>query len=250
MKQETHAGKFRAGFTLVELLVVVAVIAALAAIVTMAARRMIETAYRTDSMNDMRNLTVFVMSGANENSGRFPRLHKNAVNPHHFNKRDPNNEAANQGLLTLEDLIDMGLTKETTFCIANKRWSSQADYFWDEFGGGSTAVFSYVYLANDNGWADDNSRFVRPTDARARSFGRELATMKATPRSLHDDRVWYPYLWADICRKIGDDFLANFMTRDGKVKGMNIIHMDGSGQWIEGAQVEQRYNSGGGTFYW
>jgi prepilin-type N-terminal cleavage/methylation domain-containing protein len=180
------------GFTLVELLVVVGIIAVLAAIGTVASRRMMETAYRVDSMNDLRALTTFVLSAANDKSGRFPQLHKNTNNPHHFNKKNREDPSKNVGLMTLEDLIDLGLTKETAFCQANKRWSANADYFWDGFGNGNTAVFSYVYLANDNGWANDNSRFTPPDDGIARSFGRELASLRATPSSTHDNRVWYP----------------------------------------------------------
>jgi prepilin-type N-terminal cleavage/methylation domain-containing protein len=243
--------RIRPGFTLVELMVVVVIVAALASIGTMGARSMIEMAHRVDSMNDLRALTTFVLSGANDNNGRFPHLHKGTTHPHHFNKRNPTNPAANTGLLTLEDLIDMGLTKDTAFCMANKRWSSRADYYWNDFEGGTTAVFSYIYLANDNGWANDNSRFTRPSDSRARSFGRELDSLPATPKSTSEDRVWYPYLWADVCRRIGDDFLANFMTQDGrKVKGMNIIHMDGSGEWRPGKEIKSRYTGGGANFYW
>ena len=241
----------RKAFTLVELLVVVAIIVVLAALVFTVSGRMTKMAHRADSVNDLRTLANLVIAGANENSGQFPVLHKGMNNPHHFNKRNPDNAALDAGLLTLEDLIEGGLTQDTAFCMANKRWSSRADHFWYEFGGGRTAVFSYVYIANDNGWADDNSRFVRPTDdPRLAQFGRSIGSLHATPSSAFDDRVWYPYLWADVCRQFGDDFLANHMDSNGEVEGMNVVHMDGHCEWKNGRDIKERFSSGSLKFYW
>ncbi len=77
-----------------------------------------------------------------------------------------------------------------------------------------------------------------------------IESLHATPASAFDDRVWYPYLWADVCREFGGSFLANFMDNNGEVVGMNIVHMDGHCEWKKGPDIKERYSNGSLKFYW
>ncbi|NNM28015.1 MAG: type II secretion system protein [Akkermansiaceae bacterium] len=234
-----------------ELLVVVAIMIVLAALLFGVTARMIRAAYKADSLSDLRSLGTMTMAATGDNSGRFPLLHSNLVHPHHYNKRNDVDPSVDDRF-TLEDMIESGLTKDTAFCMANRQWSRRADFYWNEFGGGRSAVFSYVYLANDNGWADDKNRIKFPTDdPRLAMFsGRKARSLPALPSHSSEVDVWYPYLWADLCRRFDGSLLANFMKNEDEAAGMNILFLDGHIEWRSGAQIKERYSAGSIQFYW
>jgi prepilin-type N-terminal cleavage/methylation domain-containing protein len=77
--------KRRRGFTLVELLVVIAIIAVLIAILLPALNMAREQARRTQCMSNVRQLTMAWLMYANDNKGRFCNSNTQASPPH-----DPN----------------------------------------------------------------------------------------------------------------------------------------------------------------
>ena len=62
------------GFTLVEMLVVVAIIAVLAAVSILVSRRMIDSARNTRSISNMRQVGAMIITSAADNNGRLPAL--------------------------------------------------------------------------------------------------------------------------------------------------------------------------------
>lgn len=127
--------KRRMGFTLVELLVVIGIIAVLIAILLPALARAREQGKNAACMAQMRNLGQALLMYANDNKGRLPQHPSNAIwlwdLP--FGSRD--------------GIVKYGGTRKTLYCPFFPE--QDVDELWDgTFGGAPTdyAVIGYIYL--------------------------------------------------------------------------------------------------------
>ena len=235
---------------------VVAIVLVLAALAFIGTGKAFTAAYKADAIGDLKGLTSMTVAAATDNNGLLPILHDNLASPHHLKKRpsEESEQALPKGTLTVEDMYENGLTEEGAFCknfpLAKKR-STLEDWLYDR----SYAVFSYVYLANDNGWAGGASggrvAFPRDQPGHLKAYSAaELRQMPALPSRIDQTEVWYPYIWAGLCRTWQDSFLANFISGDYKAKGLHVVHLDGHIEWKNWDQIERRYTRNNLTIYW
>ncbi|MCS5539045.1 MAG: prepilin-type N-terminal cleavage/methylation domain-containing protein, partial [Roseibacillus sp.] len=73
MRLETPAS--RSGFTLIEVLVVVAIVLVLAAMTFVGVGKITAAAHKAGSISDIKQLSAISLAGAGDNNGIFPRVH-------------------------------------------------------------------------------------------------------------------------------------------------------------------------------
>lgn len=228
------------GFTLVEILVVIAIILVLGALIGVGIGKAQTAAYKAESISNIRQLSSVTLAGATDNNGDFPEFHA-SNSPYWF---------------TQEWRDDSGITREMAYSSANKCWkrtgmdicSSPNRNLWDWEGGDAFSVFGYISLVNDTGWADggafmepDNWEIIRPLV----SHGQEI---RWVPERMGQE-VAYPILWMDLTRQWGGTVVGNFMRNEREPKGTHVGYMDGHVEWVDGNEMQPRWR-GSATIYW
>jgi len=236
-----------AGFTLIELLVVIAIVVALAALVFMGVGRATRSAYKTESMNNIKQLSTIAVAGAADNQGLFPEMHF-GNKPFWFN---------------YEWREDANVTRAMAYSSANKCWtkdgidvcSNPRRDLW-EWVKDESSIFGYSCLVNDNGWADEGD-FVTPDNW-------EQIMHRVTVDEGTDDEeirwflerttqeVAYPILWMDISASWSNQRIGNFMKsgKGNRPEGVHVGYLDGSIKWINGPDMKARYRGPGLVLYW
>lgn len=102
-------------FTLIELLVVVAIVALLATLFTPAYKKMVGAADSARCANNLRQISTLILTAAQENNNRFPRIENDPTDPVHGG-----NEAGK--IWTLPELVEsQGGSRDVLKCPADIR---------------------------------------------------------------------------------------------------------------------------------
>ena len=244
-----HPLRARRGFTLIEVLVVVAIILTLGALTFVGVGKITTAAHKAGSISDIKQLSAISLAGAGDNNGIFPRAHFTTDTgglPFWF---------------SWEWREENGITRDLAYNGANKRWTtdgkdrSQNDMDLWNYGGvdeGSSSLFSYACVIDDPVWTG-NGEFVPPEPsewARIRDdvYNEDDETYRFTP-SRTGQKVAYPILWVDLAVVWNTKRLGNF-EEDEKFKGVHLGFMDGHVEWHQGTQVQRRFSSPGLTLFW
>jgi type II secretory pathway pseudopilin PulG len=226
----------------VELLVTIAVVAVLAALAFLATKRALITARKAGDLNNVRQLAMASMSMAGESGNVLPRLHSDA------NRSAPY-------WFSMEARVEMesnGLNRENCYAPTRNLYGGKPDYDWWEYRPNAT-VWHYVYFADDSEggtpWYGDASGVKRPNPREWRGNPDVLRNGRPFARSLGDE-VWYPLLWAGLCRDYGDTPRVCAIMENGEPLGMSVVYLDGRAEWVPRDQMEPRYNNGQLTIWW
>ena len=137
----------RSGFSLLELVVVIAIIAALTALLAPAATQMFERGRSATCMNNLRQIGMLIHSAALENNGAYPQIENDPEDPIHSEEKDGK-------VWTMRELVeDRGGTIEILKCpsdvqakLAHNKNGSVTSYFE---GKGSSYEW-YPYYEGEN----------------------------------------------------------------------------------------------------
>lgn len=228
------------GLTLVELLIVVAIIAVLTTLGFLGYGRFKLMANKAVSINNIRSLSTVTLVLAGDNNGRFLGIHSSFNTPYRFNRgfRD-----------------EYGITKENAYSNYNNCWKTdgwdhcQNRDLWDFNSGDS--VFGYSCMVDDSptaeasGWVGmgtfeypDNWERIR--DQVSTTTGRGETTIRWVAKRPSDE-VAYPILWMDLCRIYQGQIVGNFMGSDDEPLGLHIGYMDGRVEWKAGKDIKVRF---------
>lgn len=231
------------GFTLTELLVVMAIIVVLAALVFLAIGKATLAAHKAESLNNIRALSAATMTWASDHNGQFTGIHSTQNrNPYWFSVK-------------FRDEIQ--LSRRQCYSSANRCWKNsgwdicQGRDLWD-WPGGTSSVWGYICLVNDNGWADSGN-FMEPDNwesikDRVTEGDRRNQTIRWVPDRMGEE-VAYPIMWMDLAREYNGGVVANFMKDDTKPRGTHVGYMDGHVEWVRGEDMKPRFK-GSATLFW
>lgn len=226
------------------MLVVIVIILVLASLGFQIGKSTRRSALKVTDMTNLRSLAVAAMASGTDNGGQLPRIHT------------PGNQAP-YWLTSRETLESFGIFKESCY-IPNKNIDGGPPKYDWWFGFGASTPIHYCYFANDakpgeTPWflagsvtppAEEEYRGATPY----RTIIRD--TTKAFARSASDD-AWYPVLWAGLCRDYGGKKTVAAIMEAGKPLGVNVLLIDGSGKWVDKADMKARYSASGGLkIYW
>lgn len=120
-----RAGK--CGFTLIELIAVLSILSILAVLITPQARGVMGRAESAHCLNNLRQIGVVVLSAAQDNGNRFPKIETSRTNPVYSGDEDAGEP--------MEVLGEYGLTREMMKCKTDMRrnqlfLSEGSSYYW------------------------------------------------------------------------------------------------------------------------
>jgi prepilin-type N-terminal cleavage/methylation domain-containing protein/prepilin-type processing-associated H-X9-DG protein len=232
-----------AGFTLVELLVVITIIVVLAGISFTATRSLRLSASKVADMQNLRSLSAAAMAAGSDNAGRLPTIH-------------PANQSAPYWLQSRETLQSYGITKEACYAPTRDIYGGAPTYAW-WYNYGSSTPTHYVYFASD-GATKTSSWFmggnvIPPSKSEYRGAIPYEDIIKdyskAFPRTITDD-AWYPVLWAGLCRDYAGTPTVAAINQNGKPLGLNTMFLDGHAEWVPYAKMKTRYTAGSLKLLW
>lgn len=220
-------------FTLIELLVVIAIIAILASLLVPAVTNALEGGRRAHCLNNLHQLLIATRIKT-DGDGNLPRIHAATFAPYWFDQA------------TRDTWIDEGvLSRGITHCPSNPSW--QTDDWWNWNNGSEHSVWGYVYLANDNGWADRTSFRLKP----------RRGSNQPSTASTDLDEPLYRQLWIDVSRRLGNSWYngdhrgVNHFDPDASwPTGSNQGFMDGHAAWTDAADMNAEWTSAGHTMYY
>lgn len=231
----------RRGFTLVELLVSIAIVVVLAAMAFLGTKRAMLAARKAGDLSNVRNLAAVSLAMAGDNGGRLPNLHNPGNNPYWFT------------MAARRDMESNGLSKETCYAPTRNLYGGKPDYAWWDYSETAT-VFHYVYFAEDSGtgnpWWGNGSGVKRPPLNEFRGNPEVLKDpTKIFARTLSDE-VWYPLLWAGLCRDYSGAPRVCAIMEDNEPLGLNVVYLDGHAEWVPRDRMEPRYKNAALTIWW
>ncbi|MGB6222117.1 type II secretion system protein [Haloferula sp.] len=238
--------RWRRGFTLVELMVVIVIIIVLAALAFVGYGRVKLAGHKAASINNIRNLSTAALAVASDNHGRFVDIHANRGYPY---------------LISRKFRDDYGISKGNAYSAANDCWKPdgldhcQDRDMWDWQD--HVSVFGYTCLINDrsennanyswiNGSFEEPDNWDRIEKRVTYQVGNKTA-VRWVPERLGQEAA-YPVLFADLCRILNGKVVGNFI-RDNQPLGVHVGYIDGHVEWVDGKSVKQRYNGPAKVFW-
>jgi prepilin-type N-terminal cleavage/methylation domain-containing protein/prepilin-type processing-associated H-X9-DG protein len=204
------------GFTLVELLVVVAIVALLATILAPSLRRTMEMTRRAVCATNERHLGSAFMGYASDSGGKLPQ------HPSYGG-----NWLWDLPCETLEALIDYGAQKEMFFCPSGYYQDGRMDKYW-AYGNPNFAVTGYW-------WMNKRQQF-RPLPLVDREYLRHINQEGGAELELGADVVISDPgtgLFYGILGGLGQacPHRTNHLEEDGLPAGGNTLFLDGHVRW-------------------
>jgi prepilin-type N-terminal cleavage/methylation domain-containing protein/prepilin-type processing-associated H-X9-DG protein len=232
----------RRGFTFVELLVAIAIVVILAMLAFVGTRRAMLVARKTTDLSNVRGLAAVSLAMAGDNGGSLPRLHASSSSaPYWFS------------MTARRTMESNGLTRESCYAPTRDLYGGKPDYAWWDYSATAT-VFHYVYFVDDSGsgapWWGSGTGVKRPNPADFHGNPEVLKDpSKIFARNPGDD-VWYPLLWAGLCRDYSGAPRVCGIMENGEPLGINAVFLDGHAEWIPRRDLEPRYTNGALKIWW
>lgn len=237
------------GFTLVELLVCISIVVVLAALAVSVAVGARTSAAKVVDMSRLRSLSLAAMTAGNDNAGRLPQIHSGA--------KAGSSNSAPYWLADNAYLESNGIYKEACYAPGKNIYGGAPKYDWWRLDQPKGTPVHYAYFANDGNLASDAwflKGKVTPPDMSEYRGSIPYETIikdasKAFVRCVGDDS-WYTVLWAGLCRDYAGTPTVAAIMKDGKPLGVNIIHLDGHGEWVPKDKIKLRYTAGSIKISW
>jgi len=241
-----RAGVLKKAFTLIELLIVIAVIAVLMSILLPVFSRVKEQARRTKCASNLRQHVYALTMYAHDNSGRLP-----VGMPVGYWLWDLNNETA-------DFIIESGATRATFYCPSNKQQKVHNDKYWDYHGG--YRVTGYFWMMDAEGgrgwqpWGSGNKKWLK-TIAGKDAVGAELVTDVV----LSDEEDYRPpeYPYGNFARNSGGMYsrwglydVTSHLRSESECEGGNMGYTDCHVYWRPFKDMERRFPPGNYPTHW
>ena len=244
-----------AGFTLVELLVVIGIIALLISILLPALQKARRQAVRTSCLSNVKQLVTATFNYAAENRGWYPSRAPNfPVANHQFVPHQVAKDLATTTDPTRWAMFDLNETFFKPYLkVRNKMMfcPGQLDARNPDVAGYDGIRASAAETSDNITYAYFN--FSPPGYSYAPPPG--VSTFKV-PKPDNDRmgkrRASYP-LWGCLTIDVGTGKWAHEgFTKSNKWKEMNAGYVNGSGQWVVADEIELMFqqSNGGNAFYW
>ncbi|MDF3130567.1 type II secretion system protein [Kiritimatiellaeota bacterium B1221] len=207
----------REGFTLIEMLVVVAIIAILVSILFPFVAKSLEKATRTKCLNKLRQISVATVSWATEHEGRLPEVARPVGDfPHAFGDYD-------------EIFLDiLGPREIAMFCPGNLRKVRNP-----ETSSYDTKYTTYQYFNLDSPF--------KGTYATDKPY---MALMDTYPSEA---AIWG---CLTLARSDGSSLAHNEPGVMEPISGMNAVYLDGHGRWVLPKDLENFFSIASADYYW
>ncbi len=207
----------RSGFTLIEMLVVIAIIAILVSILVPFVSKSLEKATRTKCLSKLRQISIATVAWASEHEGRLPEVARPVGDfPHAFGDYD-------------EIFLDiLGPREIAMFCpgkLSKARNPSTNNY--------DIKFTTYQYFNMDANY--------KGTYATDKPY---MALMSTYPTEAA--------LWGCLTLSKPDGFVLahNEPGVYEPVSGMNAVYLDGHGRWVMPTDLENFFSIMGSDYYW
>ena len=158
---------------------VIAIIAILASLLVPAVTSAVEKGRRALCSSNIHQLLIATRT-MTDADGNLPNLHVTDA-PYWFDQ-DIRRTMENEGLVS----------RGIAYCPSNPTWNT--DDWWNWGNGSAYSVWGYVYLANDNGWADRSNFRLKP----------RRGSVQPTTAANDLDEPLYKQVWVDISRRLGN----------------------------------------------
>lgn len=205
----------RDAFTLIEMLVVIAIIALLLSLIVPATGKALNRATRTKCLNNLRQISIATVTWAAEHRGKLPNSDKIREYPHE--------------MLNFHDIFGEKLNPRDTvmFCPGELRKARNPNTI-----AYNTRFFTYQYF-----------NFNKPFLGTYQEDKPNFSFMSSYPREAA--------LWGCLTFTKGNLTIAHEEPAVSEpVSGMNAVFLDGHGSWVPPGNLEIYVKISGNEFHW